>query len=45
MGQLGDRMEQDLILKRYRPATRKVFLLDARKFTVFYRTCPEELGE
>ena len=45
MGQLRDRMEQDLILKKLSPATRTNYLLYCRKFAAHYRRSPEELGE
>lgn len=45
MGQLRDRMEQDLILKKLSPATRRNYLLYCRKFAAHYRRSPEELGE
>jgi integrase/recombinase XerD len=45
MGQLHDRMEQDLILKGYSPATRHNYLVHARRLAVYYRRSPEELGE
>lgn len=45
MGQLRDRMEQDLILKGFAPSTRRNYLLNCRKFTAHYRRSPEELGE
>jgi site-specific recombinase XerD len=45
MGQLRDRMEQDLILRRLSPATRRNYLLYCRKFAAHYRRRPEELGE
>ncbi len=45
MGQLRDRMEQDLILRRLSPATRRNYLLYSRKFVAHYRRNPEELGE
>lgn len=45
MGQLRDRMEQDLILKGYSPSTRRNYLLYGRKFAAHYRQPPEELGE
>ena len=32
MGQLRDRMEQDLILRKLSPATRRNYLLYCRKF-------------
>lgn len=45
MGQLRDRMEQDLILRRLSPATRRNYLLYCRKFAAHYWRRPEELGE
>jgi len=45
MGQLRDRMEQDLILRKLSPATRRNYLLYCRKFVAHYRRSPEELGE
>jgi integrase/recombinase XerD len=45
MAQLRDRMEQDLILKKLSPATRRNYLLYCRKFAAHYRRSPEELGE
>ena len=45
MGQLRDRMEQDLILRGLRPATRRNYLLYCRKFAAFFHRSPEEMGE
>jgi integrase/recombinase XerD len=45
MGQLRDRMEEDLRLKAFSPSTRKIYLLYARKFAAFYRRSPDDLGE
>jgi integrase/recombinase XerD len=45
MGQLRDRMEQDLILRKLSPATRRNYLLYCRKFAAHYGRSPEELGE
>ena len=45
MGQLRDRMEQDLILRKLSPATRRNYLLYCRKFAGHYGRSPEELGE
>lgn len=45
MGQLRERMERDLILKRLSPATRTNYLLYSRKFAAHYQRSPEELGE
>jgi len=44
MGQLRDRMKQDLKLKGLSPATIRNYLLYCRKFAGFYRRSPEELG-
>jgi integrase/recombinase XerD len=45
MGQLRDRMEQDLKLRGLCPATIRNYLLYCRKFAAFYMRSPEELGE
>lgn len=45
MGQLRDRMEQDLILRKLSPSTRRNYLLYCRKFAAHYGRSPEELGE
>jgi len=45
MGQLRNRMEEDLRLKNLSPATRKNYLCYCRKFAAHYRRSPEELGE
>ena len=45
MGQLHDRMAQDLVLRNLSPATRRNYLLYCRKFAAFYRRSPAELGE
>ena len=45
MGQLRDRMEADLKLAGYSPATRKVYLLYARLFTKYHMRSPAEMGE
>jgi integrase/recombinase XerD len=44
MGQLRDRMEQDLKLKGVSPATIRNYLVYCRKFAAFYMRSPEELG-
>jgi site-specific recombinase XerD len=44
MGQLRDRMEQDLKLKGVSPATIRNYLLYCRKFAAFFMRSPEELG-
>jgi integrase/recombinase XerD len=45
MGQLHERMKQDLILRGLSPSTRQNYLLYCRKFAAFYMRSPEELGE
>ena len=45
MGQLRDRMEQDLVLRGLSPSTRKIYLLYARKFVAFHGRPPQEMGE
>jgi site-specific recombinase XerD len=45
MGQLRDRMEQDLKLRRFSPATVRNYLLCCRNFSAFFQRAPEELGE
>jgi len=45
MGQLHDRMAQDLVLRNFSPATRRNYLLYCRKFAAFYRRSPADLGE
>ena len=45
MGQLRDRMAQDLILRGLAPTTSKTYLLYCRKFAAHYRRSPEQLGE
>jgi integrase/recombinase XerD len=45
VGQLRDRMEQDLILRRLSPSTRRNYLLYCRKFAAHYRRPPEGVGE
>src|SRR5262249_33410228 len=45
IGQLRARMEQDLKLKGFSPATIRNYLLYCRKFAAFYMRSPEELGE
>jgi site-specific recombinase XerD len=44
MGKLRDHMEEDLKLRNVSPATRKVYLLHARKFVAHYGRPPTELG-
>ena len=45
MGKLRDRMEQDLILRRLSPSTRRNYLLYCRKYAEHYWRNPEELSE
>ena len=45
MGQLHDRMEQDLILRGLRPTTRRNYLLYCRKFAQHFHRSPEEMGQ
>jgi hypothetical protein len=45
MGQLHDRMEQNLILKGFSPATRRKYLPHRRKFAAHYARSQQELGE
>src|SRR4051794_32854494 len=45
MGRLQDRMAEDLRLRNFSPATRRNYLLYARKFVAFFMRSPEELGE
>ena len=44
MGQLRDRMEQDLKLRGFSPATIRNYLLYCRNFVAFFMRSPEELG-
>jgi integrase/recombinase XerD len=45
MGRLRDRMAEDLRLRNFSPATRRNYLIYARKFVAFFMRSPEELGE
>jgi integrase/recombinase XerD len=45
MGQLRDRMEQDLKLRGLSPATIRNYLLYCRKLAAFFMRSPEELNE
>jgi site-specific recombinase XerD len=45
MGQLHDRMAQDLVLRNFSPATPRNYLLYCRKFAAFCRRSPADLGE
>jgi site-specific recombinase XerD len=44
MGEVRDRMKQDLRLRNYRPGTRAVYLGYAKKFVAYFRKPPTELG-
>jgi integrase/recombinase XerD len=45
VGQLRDRMEEDLKLGGYSASTRKIYLLYARQFAGFHRRSPAEMSE
>src|SRR6266566_3113840 len=45
MGKLRDRMEQDLRLGGYSPATQRIYLLYAREFARYYMRSPADMGE
>lgn len=45
MGQLHDRMAQDMVLRGLRPATQRNYLIYCRKFTAHYKRSPVDLGE
>ena len=45
MGQLHDRMAQDLVLRNLSPATARNYLLYGRKFAAFFGRSPAEYGE
>jgi hypothetical protein len=45
MGQLRERMAEDLRLRGLSQSTRTNCLLYCRKFAAFYMRSPEELGE
>jgi hypothetical protein len=45
MGQLHDRMAQDLVLRNLSPATARNYLLYGLKFAAFFGRSPAELGE
>lgn len=45
MGQLQDRMAEDLRLRNFSPATCRNYLLYARRFAEFYMRSPADLGE
>ncbi len=45
MGQLRDRMVQDLKLRCYRRGTRLVYLGCAKRFIAYFMKPPTELGE
>jgi integrase/recombinase XerD len=44
MGQLRDRMAEDLKLRRYKPSTCDKYLRCARAFVAYHRRPPEEMG-
>ena len=45
MGQLCDRMQEDLKLGGYSPSTRRIYLLYARMFAKFHMRSPAEMSE
>src|SRR5437879_10230452 len=45
MGKLRDRMEQDLKLGGYSPATQRIYLLYAREFARYHMRSPAAMGE
>src|SRR4051812_8706959 len=45
MGKLRDRMEEDLKLGGYSPATQRVYLLYAREFARYFMRSPADRGE
>ena len=45
MGQLHDRMAQDMVLRRLRPATQRNYLIYCRKFAAYHRRSPLDLGQ
>ena len=44
MGDVRDRMKQDLRLKHYRPGTQSIYLSYARQFVAHFMRPPAELG-
>lgn len=44
MGELRDRMQQDLKLGGYSPATQRIYLLYAREFARYHMRSPAEMG-
>ena len=45
MGQLYERMAQDLVLRNFSPATQRIYLLYSRQFVAHFMRSPEEIGE
>jgi hypothetical protein len=45
MGQLCDRMQEDLKLGGYSPSTCRIYLLYARMFAKFHMRSPAEMSE
>lgn len=45
MGQLYDRMAQDLVLRNFSPATQRIYLLYCRQFVAHFMRSPELIGE
>ena len=45
MGQLHDRMAQDMVLRGLRPATQRNYLIYCRKFAAHFRRSPLDMGQ
>jgi integrase/recombinase XerD len=45
MGQLYERMAQDLVLRNFSPATQRIYLLYCRQFVAHFMRPPEAIGE
>ncbi len=45
MGHLYDRLDRDLVLRNFSPATRRNYLLYCRQFVAHFMRLPEEIGE
>jgi site-specific recombinase XerD len=45
MGHLYERMAQDLVLRNFSPATRRIYLLYCRQFVAHFMRSPEAIGE
>jgi integrase/recombinase XerD len=45
MGQLYERMAQDLVFRNFSPATQRIYLLYSRQFVAHFMRSPEAIGE